>query len=162
MINFSNSLGIEKISLSQKFIALILALFVSEISLPIPFNYFRPDLFLVLLIYFSLHSHEDYFSMVDACIFGLLANFCYPIFFGFLSFLYISIFLVLKIYNPRLRNYSDFMMFITFFLLVFVSKLFILLAYNNSITGNFFYMLSASVISSFLVLAILASIFRPH
>ena len=127
-----------------------------------PFNYFRPDLFLVLIIHFSLNSHEEYFGMTDAFIFGLFANFCYPVFFGSLSFLYISIFYVLKIYNARLRNYSNFMIYATLFLLVLISKLFALFAYDSPITGDFLYVLFTGVVSSFLILVTLTVIFRQH
>ena len=94
----------KRITIPTKVFLSFLCGVVAIVSLPFHLNYFRPDLFFILVLYASLFIDETDFSIWDATLIGIFANLFYPVIFGTLGMIFATVYSIFKILLPSLKN----------------------------------------------------------
>jgi cell shape-determining protein MreD len=96
-----------------KRVLLLLAFFYCAlIKLPVQWQPYRPDLFVLYLFYRTMLSRDNDFGVEKAWLLGLFANVCYPLTFGGLAALMVTFQLIVERYRVMWSMYSAFQWFL--------------------------------------------------
>lgn len=96
-----------------KRVLLLLAFFYCAL-MKIPANWqpYRPDLFVLYLLYRTMLSRRSDFSLEKAWLLGMFANLCYPLYFGGVAALFVGIQLIVEHYRMQWSMYSPLQWFL--------------------------------------------------
>lgn len=139
----------NSITFSQKCYVLFFCAIVSLLSLPESINNFRPDLFLLFTMYACINYDEKSFSIIDATVFGLVANIFYPVLFGVLGVLYASIYTYIKVFLARTVGTGSLLFYLLSLKLIVLFQVFFLLAYYGVTSSNFMTIIVYAVLVNF-------------
>jgi len=98
--------------LLKRVLLLLIFFYCALMKLPLHWQPYRPDLFVLYLLYRTMLSNDQNFGIEKGWLLGMFANLCYPLYFGGVAALFVTIQLVVERYRMQWTMYSSFQWFL--------------------------------------------------